>query len=89
MLGNVDLSITPEPSDEDREAVLAAVRELLQREEAIARPAAWALAGRTQRRVGISDLRGGIPSHRAWPLSVWLPAGGRTFPGLNGRGDAK
>jgi hypothetical protein len=49
----------------------------------------WKLAGWTERRVGLADLRRWTPADRRWPLSAHLPRGGRVFPGLNGRGDAK
>ncbi len=89
MTADVEYRITPEPSDEDRAAILAAVQELLRREEELAQPAAWLLAGWTERGAGIDDLRRWIPAHRRWTLSSRLPIGGRVFPGLNGRGDAK
>ena len=81
--------ITPEPGAEDRAAILAAVEELLRREADLAQPAAWKLAGWTERRIGLTDLRRWIPAERRWPLSTQLPRGGRVFPGLNGRGDTK
>jgi hypothetical protein len=84
-----DLRITPDPGTDDRAAILAAVRELLRREADLAQPAAWKGSGWTERRVGLIDLRRWIPPERRWPLSAHLPRGGRVFPGLNGRGDAK
>lgn len=84
-----DYDISPTPSDDDRAAILAAVDELLRREARLARPALWSLAGWTERRVGIDDLRDWIPADRRWALSARMPAGGRVFPGLAGRGDAR
>ncbi|MGH2759779.1 MAG: hypothetical protein ACRDKJ_09465 [Actinomycetota bacterium] len=89
MKGDHAPRITPDPGTEDRAAILAAVEELLRREDDLARPALWKLAGWTQRRVGLTDLRRWIPPQRRWPLSTHLARGGRVFPGLNGRGDAK
>lgn len=89
MSGGFDLRITPEPSDEDHAAILAAVDELLRREADLAQPAVWRLAGWTQARVGMSDMPRWIQDHRRWPLSARMARGGRVFPGLNGRGDAK
>ena len=89
MPGDHEARITPEPGSDDREAILAAVEELLRREADLARPAAWKLAGWTERRIGLTDLPRWIPPERRWPLSTVLPRGGRVFPGLNGRGDAK
>jgi hypothetical protein len=88
-VSELSFRITPEPSEDDRTAILLAVDELLQREAGLAQPAVWRLAGWTQARVGISDMPRWIPGHRRWPLSARMPTGGRVFPGLNGRGDAK
>jgi hypothetical protein len=84
---DVGIDITPEPSEADREAILAAVREVLKREESFVRPSPWRLAGWTGQRVGVIDLD--MPAGRRWALSARLPLGGRIFSGLNGRGDAK
>lgn len=81
--------ITPEPSPSDRDAILAAVRMLLEREAATARPATWTLAGWTHKRTGIRDLGGHLDPGRRWALSERLGWGGREYPGLLGRGDAK
>jgi hypothetical protein len=85
----VDFRIAPEPSPEEREAILRAVRDVLSREAEQARPAAWRLAGWLQQRVGINDIARWVPGARRWPLSARTPWGGRVFSGLNGRGDAK
>jgi hypothetical protein len=84
---DIDVDITPEPSREDREAILAAVREVLRREESFVRPSAWRLAGWTGQRAGVRDLA--LTPDRRWVLSAQMGLGGRIFPGLNGRGDAK
>jgi len=84
-----DLRIIPDPGTDDRAAILAAVQELLRREADLARPAMWKVSGWTERRVGLVDLQRWVPPERRWPLSAHLPRGGRVFPGLNGRGDAK
>jgi len=86
---DVDVQISPEPSDEHREAILASVRELLARESSLARPSAWRVSGWTAQRTGIVDLARWVPAHRRWPASARMPWGGRVWPGLNGRGDAK
>ena len=86
---DIEVQITPEPSDAHRDAVLAAVRDLLNREEGLARPSAWRVSGWVAQRTGITDLAKWLPSSRHWPLSSRMPWGGREFPGLNGRGDAK
>lgn len=84
-----DLRITPEPSSEDRKAIMAAVDEVLRKEDELAKPPVWRLAGWTERGVGIDDLERWVPAHRRWALSARMPRGGRVFPGLYGRGDAK
>lgn len=87
MSDDVGIDITPDPG-EHRDAILAAVRELLRRESALARPSAWRLSGWVAQRAGITDFGRWLPG-RQWALSARLPSGGREFPGLNGRGDAK
>jgi hypothetical protein len=84
-----ELRITPEASPTDREAIWAAVRSTLEREAEFARPPAWRLAGWTNQRVGITDVARWVPASRVWPASAQLGWGGRNFPGLMGRGDAK
>jgi hypothetical protein len=84
-----EFRIVPDPSDRDREAILAAVAETLRREASLARPSPWRLAGWVGQRVGLTDLGRWVPTERRWALSSTFPRGGRTFPGLNGRGDAR
>lgn len=89
MDNGVDVAISPEPSDAQREAIIASVVQLLAREASLARPSTWRLSGWVAQRTGITDLGRWLPPHRRWPTSARLPWGGREFPGLNGRGDAK
>jgi hypothetical protein len=84
-----DLSISPEPTPAEREAILRAVRAVLEREASLARPPIWTLAGWTQRRAGLADFGRWIDSGRRWALSARLPIGSRAHAGLHGRGDAK
>jgi hypothetical protein len=84
-----DVHITPQAPDEDREAILAAVRETLRREADLARPQTWRISGWTAQRAGLTDFGRWVPDHRRWALSSRIPLGGRTFNGLSGRGDAK
>jgi hypothetical protein len=84
-----EIRIGPEPAPEDRDAILAAVREVLRREESLSRPPQWAVGSWTSRRIGASDLSRTLPPGRAWVLSARMPWGGREFPGLIGRGDAR
>jgi len=86
-VNDFDVQISPQPSPEDEAAILAAVREVLKREESFVRPSAWRLAGWTAQRVGITDLP--FSADRRWALSARIERGGRIFNGLSGRGDAK
>lgn len=89
MSGDVEIHIDPDPSDAERAAILESVRQLLAHESSLAGPSAWRLSGWIAQRTGITDLARWIPQHRRWPASTRLPWGGREWPGLNGRGDAK
>lgn len=89
MPDDFEYRITPEPSADDREVILAAVREVLRREAEVAQPSSWRIAGWTEMGIGLGDVHKWVPSHRRWALSSRLPRGGRVFPGLYGRGDAK
>ena len=86
---DVEFRIAPDPDDGDRAAILEAVRRLLRRSEELARPSVWRLSGWVSQRTGVTDLARAAPGSRTWPLSARMPWGGRVFPGLNGRGDAK
>jgi hypothetical protein len=86
---DLEIEISPAPSDDHREAILASVRALLMRESSLARPSAWRLSGWIAQRAGVTDLARWISPNRRWPASARMPWGGREFPGLNGRGDAK
>lgn len=84
-----DVRIVPEPPEPDRAAILAAVEELLAREESLAKPPPWRLGGWVKQGVGIRDLGPHLGAPARWALSARLPWGGREFGGMNGRGDAK
>jgi hypothetical protein len=85
----IAFEIDPQPSPEDSQAILAAVREVIGREAELAGPASWRLAGWTAQRVGITDLARWVPSERRWSLSAHLGWGGRPFSSMIGRGDQK
>jgi len=87
--GGFRVHITPEPPPEDREAILRAVRALLDQEAALARPPLWTLAGWLHKRTGVRDLGRWLPNGRRWALAARIPWGGREYPGLVGRGDAR
>jgi hypothetical protein len=89
MSAGPEIQINPEPSPEDRAAILRAVDEVLRREAALSRPSTWKLAGWTHKRAGIVDLGRWVSDARRWPLSARMPRGGREYPGLTGRADAR
>ena len=78
------------PTDEERAALEIALEELVERERRTLGASLWKRAGRAQgRRLGMYDYRDRFEAADAWRLSARFPAGGREYPGLNGRGDAK
>ena len=84
------VSIDGQPTDAERAAIEAALESSLEKERAAVSPSLWLRAGRAQgRRLGMYDYRDRFTHEDAWRLSLRMPSGGREFPGLNGRGDAK
>ena len=84
------VSIDGNATEAERAAVEAALQKELEVERAAREPSLWLRAGRSQgRRLGMYDYRDRFAREDAWRLSVRMPAGGREYPGLNGRGDAK
>ncbi len=84
------VSIEGNPTDTERRALEAALAKELAAERAAGEPSLWLRAGRSQgRRLGMYDYRDRFAHEDAWRLSLRMPAGGREYPGLNGRGDAK
>ena len=84
------VSIDGGASDAERRAVEAALEKELDVERAAREPSLWLRAGRSQgRRRGMYDYRDRFARDDAWRLSLRMPSGGREYPGLNGRGDAK
>ena len=84
------VSITGDPTDAERAAIEAALAQSLEKERATTEPSLWLRAGRSQgRRLGMYDYRDRFAHEDAWRLSLRMPSGGREYPGLNGRGDAK
>ncbi|HEY7874996.1 MAG TPA: hypothetical protein VIG64_07725 [Actinomycetota bacterium] len=82
--------VTPEPTDEERRVLEAALEEIVERERHATASSLWLRAARSQgRRLGMLDYRDRFAKDDAWRLSARFPFGGREYPGLNGRGDAK
>lgn len=84
------VSIDGDPTPEERDAVEKALRDAIEAERRATSSSLWLRSGRAYgRRLGMYDYRDRFSSADAWRLSVRFPAGGREYPGLNGRGDAK
>jgi hypothetical protein len=82
--------VSPEPSPEERAVLEAALHEIVERERKISGSSLWLRAALSQgRRLGMLDYRDRFSKDDAWRLSARFPSGGREYPGLNGRGDAK
>lgn len=84
------VAVSGSPTVEEEKAIHAALEEVVERERRVAGASLWKRAGRAQgRRLGMYDYRDRFSADDAWRLSARFPAGGREYPGLNGRGDAK
>ena len=84
------VAIDPPPSDEEREALRAALVKVVEEERRGSELSLWRRAGRAQgRRLGMTDYRDRFSKDDAWRLSARFPFGGREYPGLVGRGDAR
>ena len=84
------VSIKGTPTDQERTAIVVALRELAEQERHNRAPSTWRRAGRAQgRRLGMFDYRDRFSAEDAWRLSARFAFGGREYQGLNGRGDAK
>ena len=82
----VDGAIT----DAEKSALQAALDRISENERRARASSVWLRAARSQgRRLGMFDYRDRFDSEDAWRLSARFPFGGREYPGLNGRGDAK
>ncbi|MFN2388416.1 MAG: hypothetical protein ABR575_02240 [Actinomycetota bacterium] len=74
----------------DRDMVLGALEDLIEHERRERVSSIWLRSSRSQgRRLGMLDYRDRFSREDAWRLSSRFPFGGREYPGLNGRGDAK
>lgn len=92
-LGSPDLeviSIRGGATEAERLAVTKALQELVRQERHDRALSIWRRAGRAHgRRLGMFDYRDRFSREDAWRLSTRFAFGGREYPGLNGRGDAK
>ena len=84
------VSVDGNPTEEERAAIEAALTKMIEEERRARAASVWKRAGRAQgRRLGNFDYRDRFETADAWRLSTRFPFGGREYPGLNGRGDAK
>ena len=84
------VSVEGEITDGERVALQAALDKIAEEERRARQSSIWVRASRSQgRRLGMMDYRDRFSAADAWRLSTRFPFGGREYPGLNGRGDAK
>ncbi len=84
------VSIDGAAGEDELNAVVAAVERMIEQERRATSSSLWLRAGRAQgRRLGMFDYRDRFSAADVWRLSVRLPFGGREYPGLLGRGDAR
>jgi hypothetical protein len=84
------VSVDGDPTPEESAAIEKALNQMVEEERRARAASVWKRAGRAQgRRLGNLDYRDRFDSADAWRLSTRFPFGGREYPGLNGRGDAK
>ena len=78
------------PTEQELAAVTAALVRIVEEERHNRAASLWLRAGRAQgRRLGMFDYRDRFSHEDAWRLSTRFPFGGREYPGLNGRADAR
>jgi hypothetical protein len=84
------IEIEGDSSDEEKAAVRAALEKIVAAERRGRTSSVWLRSARSQgRRLGMSDYRDRFSHEDAWRLSTRFPFGGREYPGLLGRGDAR
>ena len=84
------VSLSGEPTDAEKDAIQRALEEMIAVERHEREGSLWMRAGRAQgRRLGMADYRDRFAREDAWRLSARFPYGGREYPGLVGRGDAR
>ena len=84
------VQVSGNTTEEERVAIRAALADLVEQERRGRSVSVWRRASRAQgRRLGMTDYRDRFEREDAWRLSARFPFGGREYPGLVGRGDAK
>jgi hypothetical protein len=84
------VTIEGDATEVEKQVVHAALEKMVEEERQAKTTSLWLRAARSQgRRLGMLDYRDRFSHEDAWRLSARMPYGGREYPGLNGRGDAK
>ena len=84
------VSVSGDPTEDEKAALQAALDRIHEAERQARTSSLWLRAARAQgRRLGMLDYRDRFARDDAWRLSARFPFGGREYPGLNGRGDAR
>ena len=84
------VSVEGSPTPDEERAIAAALEKIAEEQSRSRAASVWRRAGRAQgRRLGMFDYRDRFSAEDAWRLSTRFPFGGREYPGLHGRGDAK
>ena len=84
------VSVDGDPTVEEQDAIEKTLAHVVEGERTARASSLWLRAARSQgRRLGMFDYRDRFSNEDAWRLSTRFPFGGREYPGLNGRGDAK
>ena len=84
------VEVTGNPTAEEKRVLEETLERVVEEERRAREASLWLRAARAQgRRLGNLDYRDRFSREDAWRLSVRFPFGGREYPGLYGRGDAK
>ena len=84
------VEVTGNPTAEEKRVLEETLERVVEEERRAREASLWLRAARAQgRRLGNLDYRDRFSREDAWRLSVRFPFGGREYPGLHGRGDAK
>jgi hypothetical protein len=84
------VSVQGHPTDTERAAIVTALGQGVDAERQATTSSLWLRVSRAQARgLGIHDYRDRLAPKDAWRLSARLPLGGREYPGLAGRADAR
>jgi hypothetical protein len=84
------VSATGEATDAELRVVLHALERYVESQRVAGTASVWLRAARAQgRRLGMFDYRDRFSHEDVWRLSIRFPYGGREYPGLHGRADAR